>query len=279
MRLSKGYIVETVKRALEEDGAYKDVTTTTVVPDTATAVAHIICEEEAVLCGIDFAEQAFLLLDPDAGFVRYAVDGETIRAGEVVAEVAGRARAVLSAERTALNFLMHLSGIATATAGFVAEARKSGIEVYDTRKTHPLLRLAEKYAFATGGGKNHRTDLTQAIFLKDNHYICAGGFSVAVKRAAGRHPLIIEVESVEQALEAQKAGADVILCDNMSLADLKTVASTVTGAEVEASGGITPEMLPEIGRAGIKRVSVSSPIMKASARSFKLEIKESNEDI
>lgn len=277
IELSQTYIVEAVRRALEEDAAFNDLTTSLTVKENTAATAEIVCEEQAVLCGLSFAEQAFKLLDPDVEFYAQAHDGQKLTEGDIVATVKGKARSILSAERTALNFLMHLSGIASATRELVEEASRYGISVYDTRKTHPLLRLADKYAFAVGGGKNHRVDLSQAVFLKDNHYVCAGGYEKALKRAAGSHPLIIEVESVEQAVKARDAGADIILCDNMSPEELKEIARLLKDVEIEASGGITPEKLPELARAGVKRVSTSYSVMKAAAKSFKLEIRESHE--
>jgi nicotinate-nucleotide pyrophosphorylase (carboxylating) len=208
-------------------------------------------------------------------------DGEVVSSGDVVAEVEGNAQAILAAERSALNILAHLSGIATTTREFVEMARQFGIEVYDTRKTRPLLRKVEKYAASVGGAKNHRLALDQAIFVKDNHKLINGGMKGIVEiiennreKIAGL-PLIIEVENVDELELAVKIKPDLILLDNFDFTEIKTAFNKYGDkVEMEVSGGVTPEKIKELSSIGVKRVSSSYFILKAEVRMFKLEVRQ-----
>ena len=251
-----------VRRDLAVDlGSAGDITTDAVVPAHRRAAARIVVRRAGRVCGLRCALFAFEAL----GRVRHAVehdDGEDVPAGAVLATVEGPARVLLSAERTALNLLAHLSGVATATRDVVEAAARGGpSRVVCTRKTTPGLRALEKYAVRVGGAANHRFGLHDAVLVKDNHRLMAGGVGPAVARAraAAGHLVRVEVEidDLEQLEEALAAGADAVLLDNFPIADLKKAAAMARGRAVtEASGGITPETVAEVAAAGVDLISV-----------------------
>jgi nicotinate-nucleotide pyrophosphorylase (carboxylating) len=232
-----------VRRALAEDLGSGDVTTQATVPRGTRAVARITQKQPGVLFGVDVAELTFAVLDPDARFERRAEEG-VWRDGGPVLDVEGSAAALLSAERTALNFLQRLSGVATLTARYVEAVRGTRAKVLDTRKTTPGLRLLEKAAVAAGGGTNHRVGLFDAILIKENHAAIAGGVGEAVRMAraaAPDVPLEVECRTDAEVNEALAAGARRLLLDNMTPAQVAAAVAQVDGrAELEASGGVTP---------------------------------------
>ncbi len=253
-----------LRRALDEDlGRGGDLTTDSVVPDDAMARAVIVAREAGTIAGIEMAAAVFGLLDPDVEVAVEVRDGTDVAAGTVLATVSGPARPILTGERTALNLLGRLSGIATATRAAVAAAEGTGARVADTRKTTPGLRALEKYAVRCGGGMNHRFGLDDAVLIKDNHLAVAGSITEAVgrARAAVGHTVKIEVEVDDfvQLQEALDAGAELILLDNMSPEDLAKAVDLVGGrARTEASGGINPDTVAAVARSGVDLLSMGA---------------------
>jgi nicotinate-nucleotide pyrophosphorylase (carboxylating) len=250
-----------VSRALAEDVGSGDLTTQATVPEGTRARARITQKQPGVLFGVDAAELTFALLDPGARFVRLAQEG-VWRDGGPVLDLEGAAAALLSAERTALNLLQRLSGIATLTARYVEAVRGTRARVLDTRKTTPGLRLLEKAAVAAGGGTNHRVGLFDAILIKENHAAMAGGVGEAVRlarAAAPDVPLEVECRTAEEVDEALAAGARRLLLDNMSPARMRAIVERVGDrAELEASGGIDLETIRDVAETGVHFISVGA---------------------
>lgn len=270
-----------IRTALEEDlGSVGDVTTSAVIPPGQEGGGVIVTREELVLAGGPLAEAVFLTVDDGIAVQWRAKEGQRCPAGTEVARVEGRLASLLTAERTALNLLQHLSGIATQTARYVAELEGTGVRLLDTRKTTPGLRAAEKYAVRAGGGTNHRAGLYDGILIKDNHIAAAGSVTEAVRRAReARHPLLkieVEVESEAQALEAVQAGAEMLLLDNRSPGELRALVRAVRavapGVVLEASGGITLQTLAAVAATGVDRVSSGSVIHAARWVDLSLEL-------
>ncbi|WP_108681403.1 carboxylating nicotinate-nucleotide diphosphorylase [Methyloceanibacter sp. wino2] len=258
-------LVETaVRTALEEDlGLVGDITTDPIIPADARGAASIVVREPACIAGLDLAEAAFRALDADVNFERLVEDGGTAEAGTAIGRVEGLTRALLTGERTALNFLGRLCGIATLTAAYVAAVDGTGARIADTRKTTPGLRGLEKYAVRCGGGVNHRFGLYDAVLVKDNHIAAAGGIGAALShlRARGGHMVKIEVEvdTLDQLREALAHPIDAVLLDNMDPATLKEAVTIADGQVVtEASGGVTLESVAEIARTGVDLISVGA---------------------
>ena len=262
-----------VRRAIAEDVGDGDATTLATVPEGAMARAGIVQKAPGAVFGLDLAEAAFLELDPDATFTRRVEEGVWREGGEV-AVVAGSARALLTAERTALNLLQRLSGVATATALAVREVEGTGARVLDTRKTTPGLRALEKAAVAAVGGTNHRFGLFDAILIKENHAAMAGGVGAAVRAARAARPdlpLEVEVRDEAEVREALEAGAPRLLLDNMPPAQLRAVVELVDGrAELEASGGITLENLRAVAETGVDFISLGALTHSAPALDLSL---------
>lgn len=261
--ISASVLDEIVRRALAEDIGTGDVTTEAVVPAEAYAVARAVCKSNGILAGIPVAEAVFRTVDPEVLFQSFAKDGEWGTVGFTIFEVRGAARSLLIAERTALNFLQHLSGIATRTARCVGLVHGTKARIVDTRKTTPGLRVLEKYAVRVGGGCNHRFNLSDGILIKDNHIAAAGGIAEAVRRARKNAPHLLKIEveatTLEQVQEALDAGADAILLDNMPPELLRQAVQLVAGRAVtEASGGITEENLREVAETGVDIISLGA---------------------
>jgi nicotinate-nucleotide pyrophosphorylase (carboxylating) len=267
-----------VRRALEEDVGSGDVTTRATVPPDARARARITQKQPGVVFGLDAAEATFRALDPDVRVDRLTAEG-VWRAGGPVLDVEGRAGPLLTGERTALNFLQRLSGVATLTARYVEAVAGTGARVLDTRKTTPGLRALEKAAVAAGGGTNHRAGLYDAILIKENHAAMAGGVAAAVaaaRAAAPDVPLEVECRDMAEVDEALAAGAPRLLLDNMSPAGLRAVVERVDGrAELEASGGVTLETIREIAGTGVQFVSVGALTHSAPALDLSLLLEPS----
>jgi nicotinate-nucleotide pyrophosphorylase (carboxylating) len=251
-----------LEAALREDlGRAGDQTTDAVIPAGATATAAVGAREAGTIAGLEVACATFGLLDDRVEVEVKVADGTAVEAGTVLAEIAGPARAILSAERVALNLLGRLCGIATLTARVAGAVEGTGAAVACTRKTTPGLRMLEKYAVRAGGGANHRFGLDDAVLIKDNHVAVAGGAAAAVeaaRRAVGHLVKIeCEVDTIEQMVEAIEAGADAVLLDNMSPAELRQAVDVAAGrVPLEASGGITPENIREIAETGVDVISM-----------------------
>jgi nicotinate-nucleotide pyrophosphorylase (carboxylating) len=264
-----------VKLALAEDlGRQGDVTTQATVPATARARAVLRARETLVVCGTEFAAAAFRQLAPRIKIKILVGDGQPVKAGTDLMEVSGPARAILSAERVALNFIQRLSGVATLTAAFVAAAGQTGAEIIDTRKTTPGWRNFEKYAVACGGGRNHRIGLFDMVLIKDNHLAALrtakpNAVAAAVQRARQQYPKLrveVEADTLAQVAQAVAAGADVILLDNMKLAQLRAAVKLVAGrAQTEASGGVNLKTIRGIARTGVDFISVGALTHSAPA--------------
>ncbi|MBV9312040.1 MAG: carboxylating nicotinate-nucleotide diphosphorylase [Solirubrobacterales bacterium] len=271
-------ITDVIARALEEDLGEGDVTSAATVPNGARARALITQKAPGVLFGVEVARQTFLSVDRSIAFERCAKEG-VWREGGPVLSVDGAARAILSAERTALNFLCRLSGVATLTARCVKAIEGTGAQILDTRKTTPGLRELEKAAVAAGGGTNHRHGLYDQILIKENHAALAGGVGEAVRRArelAPELPLEVECRTLDEVDEALAAGARRILLDNMNTGQLRDAVGRVGGrADLEASGGATLETLREIAQTGVQFISVGALTHSAPALDLSLTLQSS----
>ena len=267
--------------ALEEDVGRGDVTTSSVIEETQEAEAEIIARERAVVCGLGVVEAVFTRFDWRTRVRMKVSDGDPIAPDGVVATVRGPAAALLAGERTALNFLQRLSGIATLTQAFVAASEGAKVRVTDTRKTTPGLRALEKYAVRVGGGASHRSDLASGVLLKDNHVALVGSVREAVRRARANAPhvlrVVVEVDSLAQLDEALEAGAEGILLDNFQARDMveavKRVRERRPQVVIEASGGVTLDRIHEISKTGVDVVSIGSLTHSARAVDFSCEIR------
>ena len=266
---------EIVRRALAEDLGWGDVTTEATVPGEQRARGVILSKCACVIAGLDVAAEVFSQLDPGCVFERKVKDGERCQPGDVIADVRGQAASMLTAERTALNFLQRLSGIATLTRRFV-DAAGGTILVLDTRKTTPTLRALEKYAVRAGGGTNHRAGLDDGVLIKDNHVRLAGGLKHAVKLMKDddpEMPIEVEAQSLEQVDEAIAAGADIILVDNLPIEEIREAVKRINGrAKIELSGGVTLERIPELAKTGANYVSVGALTHSAPAADLSFEL-------
>jgi len=274
-RLEARVYRELVQRALAEDQGRGDVTTEATIGPDQQARGVFVAKSTCVLAGIDIAAEAFRQMDPGVAVTFIRRDGECCAPGTDVAEVRGRASALLTAERTALNFVQRLSGIATLTRQFV-DAAAGRITVLDTRKTTPLLRALEKYAVRAGGGVNHRDGLDDGILIKDNHIRLGGGVEVTVARmrAANRTmPLEVEAQSLAQVDEALAAGADIVMLDNLSTADIIEAVRRCRGrARTEISGGVTLARMHELAATGADFVSIGALTHSAPSADLSFEI-------
>jgi nicotinate-nucleotide pyrophosphorylase (carboxylating) len=258
---------------LAEDLGAGDATTDAIVPEGATCTASLLVKERGVVCGLVQAQNVFRELDPDVSFEPLAADGDLVEPGPV-ARIEGPARAILTGERTALNLLGRLSGIATLTRRYVDAVAGTGAIILDTRKTTPGLRALEKEAVSAGGASNHRLRLDDGVLIKDNHLRLAGSIRRAVERARETGlPVEVECDTLDQVREALDAGADRILLDNMSPADLREAVALVDGhAETEASGGVTLDTVREIAETGVDFISVGALTHSARSLDVSLEV-------
>ncbi|WP_018266103.1 carboxylating nicotinate-nucleotide diphosphorylase [Methylosinus sp. LW4] len=272
------HVEEAVRAALAEDfGRAGDITTQATIPETAHARAVIAAREAGVVAGLGVAAAAFRLVDPAVVFTPATQDGARIGEGDVLARIEGPARAILSAERVALNFLGRLCGVATLTARYAEKIAHTKAKVCDTRKTTPLLRAFEKYAVRCGRGANHRFGLDDAVLIKDNHIAVAGGVGPALRAAkafAGHMVKIeIEVDTLAQLEEVLAEGADIVLLDNMALDSLRAAVALIGGAmRAEASGGVTLETIAAIAETGVDLISVGALTHSAKTLDLGLDI-------
>jgi nicotinate-nucleotide pyrophosphorylase (carboxylating) len=264
-----------VRQALAEDRGRGDATSAATIARGSRAHGRIMAKSDLVVAGIDVAAEAFRQLDPGVVFEIAWGDGSRVQPGEVVASVRGDAHALLEAERTALNFLQRLSGVATLTAKFV-DAAGGGITILDTRKTTPGFRALEKYAVRCGGGTNHRQRLDDGILIKDNHKRLAGGVGAAALRAmqdSGGLPVEVEVENLDELDEVLKTGVPRILLDNFTTYDIREAVKRIGGrAKVEISGGVTLERIPELATTGADYVSIGALTHSAPAADLSFEL-------
>jgi nicotinate-nucleotide pyrophosphorylase (carboxylating) len=263
-----------VRQALDEDRGRGDATSAATVARGLRAKGIIVAKSDLVVAGIDVAAEAFRQLDPQSVFEVAWGDGSRVQRGEVVAHVRGDAHALLEAERTALNFLQRLCGIATLTAKFV-DAARGGITILDTRKTTPGFRALEKYAVRCGGGTNHRQRLDDGILIKDNHKRLAGGVAAAAARAMqeGSLPVEVEVETLDELEAVLATGVPRILLDNFTTYDIRDAVRRVNGrAAIEISGGVTLERIPELATTGAQYVSIGALTHSAPAADLSLEL-------
>lgn len=251
-----------VERALREDlGDRGDITSEAVVPDETHAVANLVARTAGVVAGLEVAHAVFATVDPDVEFEPIVHDGDRVAKGTVLAGVSGRARSILTAERTALNLLARMSGVATATARLSEAVAGTTAQITDTRKTMPGLRLLDKYAVTVGGGVNHRMGLYDQVMIKDNHIVAAGGIGAAVAAVRKLHrdrvKVTVEVEDLDQLSKVLESGADRVLLDNMDLEMLREAVGMVgEEMETEASGGVTMETVRAIAETGVDFISV-----------------------
>jgi len=279
-KLDAAYLDDLVRRALAEDLAGGvDVTSAATVPEGQTAAGDLVARAPGVVAGLPVAAAVFAAVDPRMEFNPRKHDGERVGRGDVLATVTGPTRSLLLAERTALNLLCHLSGVATATVRWVDAVAGTGVAIRDTRKTTPGLRALEKYAVRQGGGRNHRSSLSDAALVKDNHVVAAGGVAKAfalVRAAYPDLPVEVECDSVDQVREAVAAGADLVLLDNMTPAEM-TEAVAVTrpaGVRTEASGGLTLDRAAAVAATGVDYISVGALTHSAPILDIALDLRE-----
>jgi nicotinate-nucleotide pyrophosphorylase (carboxylating) len=269
-------VVEIIRRALEEDVGPGDCTTSLLIPEKNKSSAQFIAKGNLILAGLPFAALVFQLLDQTVRFRPFFADGDRITKGRIVAEVSGNTGVLLAGERVSLNLLQRLSGVATLTGLYVQKIKGLKTKIVDTRKTTPCLRFMEKYAVRTGGGCNHRFGLFDGILIKDNHIKAVGNIPKAVHRAKSSHHLSkieIEVENILGLRDAIKAGADVVMLDNMSIAEMMNAVMVADGRVLlEASGGVTLENVREIAETGVDFISVGALTHSAPAVDISLKI-------
>lgn len=267
-----------IQMALEEDISNEDISTNAVMPEYKKGTVDLICKQDGVICGLGVFARTFTLLDAATVVELYKKDGDEVKRGEHIAKVTGDIRVLLSGERTALNYLQRMSGIATYTRRVVKLLEGCKTKLLDTRKTTPNMRIFEKYAVKVGGGVNHRYNLSDGILLKDNHIGAAGGVAAAIKMVREYAPFVrkveVEVENLDMCREAVEAGADIIMLDNMSADDMAAAVKMIGGrALTECSGNVTAENIENIKRTGVDYVSSgalthSAPILDLSLKNL-----------
>ena len=267
-----------IEIALQEDITSEDVSTNAVMPEYKKGTVQLLCKQDGVICGLGVFLRTFELLDENTRAKFYVKDGDEVKKGQLLAELTGDIRVLLSGERVALNYLQRMSGIATYTREVANLLAGSKTKLLDTRKTTPNMRVFEKYAVRVGGGNNHRYNLSDGVLLKDNHIGAAGGVAAAVKAAKAYAPFVrkieIEVETLEQLKEALDAGADIVMLDNMSPENMaEAVAMTKGRAETECSGNVTKENIARLTNLGVDYISSgalthSAPILDVSLKNL-----------
>jgi nicotinate-nucleotide pyrophosphorylase (carboxylating) len=263
MQLLQSYIDSIINTALEEDIHYVDVTTDYLLPDGHTSSAYYIAKDDGVLCGLDIAKRVFELVGGGVEFCPKMHDGDKVKKGDIIATMSGDTKTLLKGERTALNILQHMSGIATATNHCVELVKGTNAKITDTRKTLPGLRRLQKYAVTVGGGYNHRYNLSEGAMLKDNHIDVYGGIVPAVtalrKKIGHMTKIEVEVRDLDELQQALSVGCEIIMLDNMSCADMtKAVEITAGRAMLEASGNVTEANIAEIAKTGVDIISLGA---------------------
>lgn len=276
MMLNQFYVDDLIKSALKEDINYIDITTDNLIPQEQEGEAKFLAKAEGVLCGIDVAIRVFTLIQPDFQYEILINDGEYVKKGDIIATVKGKTRTILKGERTALNLLQHMSGIATMTNRIVKIVEGTNASIADTRKTLPGLRPIQKYAVTVGGGKNHRYNLSDAAMLKDNHIDAGGGITGAVKKLRSKlghmAKVELEVRNLDELKEALSVDVDVIMLDNMDNETMKKAVEITNGkALLEASGGITEETIRGVAETGVDIISIGA--LTHSVKAFDISLK------
>ncbi|MCI6652002.1 MAG: carboxylating nicotinate-nucleotide diphosphorylase [Ruminococcus sp.] len=276
MMLNQFYVDDLIKSALKEDINYIDITTDNLIPQEQEGEANFLAKAEGVLCGIDVAIRVFTLIQPDFQYEIFINDGEYVKKGDIIATVKGKTRTILKGERTALNLLQHMSGIATMTNRIVKIVEGTNASIADTRKTLPGLRPIQKYAVTVGGGKNHRYNLSDAAMLKDNHIDAGGGITGAVKKLRSKlghmAKVELEVRNLDELKEALSVDVDVIMLDNMDNETMKKAVEITNGkALLEASGGITEETIRGVAETGVDIISIGA--LTHSVKAFDISLK------
>ena len=267
-----------IKSALEEDITSEDVSTNSVMPEYTLGEVDLICKQDGILCGTQVFARVFTLLDPTTEITLFSNDGDRVLSGQLIGKIRGDIRVLLSGERTALNFLQRMSGIAPYTRNVADLLKDTDIKLLDTRKTTPNNRIFEKYSVRVGGGNNHRYNLSDGVLLKDKHIGAAGGVKNAVQMAKAYAPFVrkieVEVENIDMVREAVDAGADIIMLDNMTHEQLKEAIDLIAGrAEVEVSGNVTRENISRLADLGVDYISSgalthSAPILDLSLKNL-----------
>lgn len=277
MKLDRLYIHDTVMNALKEDMPLGDITTDNIVSEGDLSKAEFLAKQDAVIAGLNVAKYVFEVLDSNVKFTAFINDGDKVKKGDIIATVSGSTRALLKAERTALNFMQRLSAIATITNRYVSKVQGLPVKITDTRKTTPGLRLLEKYAVSAGGGYNHRFSLSDGVLIKDNHIAAAGGITNAVERVRGSIPhtvkIEVEVESIEEVQEALDCKADIIMLDNMTNKQMSEAVSIINKrALVEASGNMTEETIYDVALTGVDIISIGKLTHSANSIDISMNI-------
>lgn len=276
MMLNQFYVDDLINSALKEDINYIDITTDNLIPQEQEGEARFLAKADGVLCGIDVAIRVFTLIQPDFQYEIFINDGEYVKKGDIIATVKGKTRTILKGERTALNLLQHMSGIATMTNKIVKIVEGTNASIADTRKTLPGLRPIQKYAVTVGGGKNHRYNLSDAAMLKDNHVDAGGGITGAVKKLRSKlghmAKVELEVRNLDELKEALSVDVDVIMLDNMDNETMKKAVEITNGkALLEASGGITEETIRGVAETGVDIISIGA--LTHSVKAFDISLK------
>ncbi|MCD7878678.1 MAG: carboxylating nicotinate-nucleotide diphosphorylase [Candidatus Gastranaerophilales bacterium] len=270
-------VKEHIKSALKEDIGFGDITTDYLVPENERIIANLNTRQDGILCGIDIAEMVFKILSNDVKVTKNFKDGDKIKKGDTLAVIEGSARAVLTGERTALNYIQRLSGIATETNKFQEAIGNNKARITDTRKTTPGFRMFEKYAVLTGGARVHRFNLSDCVMIKDNHIQYAGSITKAVEKIreniSHTHKIEIECDTLEQVKEALSVNADIIMLDNMDCALMRKCVEIIQDkALIEASGNVTIETIKEIAQTGVDVISSSAIVAKAKTLDIALDM-------
>ena len=276
MKLNQFYVDNLIKEAISEDINYIDVSADYLIPEDQRNDSYFVAKADGVLCGLPIAMRVFTLLDDTFTFTAHKNDGDEVKAGDLIVEFNGKTACLLKGERTALNIIQHMSGIATATNKAVKLCEGTNAQVTDTRKTLPGLRALQKYAVVCGGGKNHRYNLSDGAMLKDNHIDAGGGITnaVAILRSKLGHMVKIEVETrnFDEVKEAVDAGADIIMLDNMTNEQMKECVEYINGrAKTEASGNITLNNIAEVAKTGVDIISLGA--LTHSVKAFDISMK------
>ncbi|MBA5850948.1 carboxylating nicotinate-nucleotide diphosphorylase [Clostridium sp. cel8] len=254
-------IDEFIRRALIEDINYEDITTDTLLNGDEISKGNLIAKDAGVVSGIDVAKRVFQILDPNVVFTAMKKDGDTVKSGDIIAKICGNSKSILKGERVALNIMQRMSGIATKTRNIVNLVKDYNVKIVDTRKTLPGFRILDKYSVTSGGGYNHRFDLSDFVMIKDNHIKAVGSIREAVKRVKNKLPFTVkievEVESLKQLEEAVSTEADVIMLDNMDIDTMKKAVKFIDGRfKVEASGNINEKNVKSVASTGIDFISI-----------------------
>ena len=276
MKLNQFYVDNLIKEAISEDINYIDVSADYLIPDEQRNDSYFVAKADGVLCGLDIAMRVFTLLDDTFTYTVYKNDGDEVKAGDLIVEFNGKTACLLKGERTALNIIQHMSGIATATNKAVKLCEGTNASVTDTRKTLPGLRALQKYAVVCGGGKNHRYNLSDGAMLKDNHIDAGGGITnaVAILRSKLGHMVKIEGETrnFDEVKEADAAGADIIMLDNMNNDQMRECVEFINGrAKTEASGNITLDNIADVAKTGVDNISLGA--LTHSVKAFDISMK------